>query len=385
MYSEKFLPGRYNGAKLLILTTVGITHKAFLLPFASHFRKKGWQVDGLAANITQFDECRDTYDNVFDFPFERNPFWLAKALSELAGLRELVLSNKYDIVHVHTPIAAFLTRFALRNCSDRLRPKIVYTAHGFHFFKGAGLTSLPYLVLEKLASYWTDCLITINREDLRTANNFKLAPKIMYMPGIGVDLEQYTPVSEQEKLRLRSELGLSQKDRCFIMVAEFNTNKRQRCLVEAIYALKDANIVVLFAGSGPLMSDVKKHVVSLGLEKQVRFLGQRNDVRALLSLADLNILPSLREGLPRSMMEAMAVGTPNVGSRIRGIVDLLDEDCGGLFDVPDVSHLTEQIKLVLHSPETADRWRNNARQKIVRFGLQEIIGLHEKLYSEILK
>lgn len=370
--------------KLLVVTTVAATHRAFLLPFARHFANIGWLVDGVASEISNNKECQDTYSEVFDFPFARSPLQLLPALKEINKFRELILKKKYDLVHVHTPVAAFFTRFIVKSLPAGARPKVVYTAHGLHFYKWSGLVSLLYLILEKLAGYWTDCLITINQEDTQAAKKLKLAPKIIYMPGIGIDLAQYTPTPEAVKDVIRKELGISKKNKCIIMVAEFNKNKRQKFLLDAVNVLKDKDIIVLFAGSGSNMDIVKKHVEMLGLEKQVRFLGHRNDIRELLALADVNVLPSMREGLPRSMMEAMAVGTPNVGSRIRGIIDLLEGGCGGLFDVRSVNQLAEQIKQVLYLPGIANKWRNNARRKVAKFELQEIIGLHEKLYSEIL-
>jgi len=287
-----------NSNRLLIVTTIGATHRAFLLPFAKYFRQKGWKVDGLAAGISEIAECKEAYDNVFDFPFNRKPTELLSSLLGLRKLRRLVVRENYDVVHVHTPIAAFLTRFALKSLPHAVRPKIVYTAHGFHFYKGANFFQWGYLFGEKLASFWSDFLIVINQEDFDAARLFKLAPKIMYMPGIGVDLSIYKPSSNEIKERLRRELEISRENKCILMVAEFIARKRHIDLIEAIRYLGDENIKILFAGQGPLLAKLKAYVENLGLGDQFRFLGFRNDISHLMSISHLNVLPSLHEGLP---------------------------------------------------------------------------------------
>ena len=203
------------------------------------------------------------------------------------------------------------------------------------------------------------------------------------MPGIGIDLSKYKPANEEAKCKLRNELGLMPGIKCIIMIAEFNTNKRHIDLIDAVNSLEDKEIIVLFAGNGALESSMKEYVSKLGIAKQFRFLGRRSDICELLSVADVNVLPSLREGLPRSMMEAMAVGTVNIGSKIRGITDLLSGNCGGLFEARNIIQLAEQIRLALYFHEISSKWRENARIRIKECELSKIIISHEKLYNHL--
>jgi len=218
---------------LLQVATISATLNGFLLPFAIHFRRSGWIVNAAARDVTQCCACIKAFDHVYNVVWSRNPLDPNNLLTASRQIRKIVASGQYDIVHVHTPVAAFVARYALRNIRKQGKPRVIYTAHGFHFYRGGPLIrNLIYQGLEKLAGGWTDYLVTINREDETAAKRLHLVPseRVWYMPGIGVDTRYYDPtrISDKEVAAVRRDLGLSAQAPLLLMIAGFDPGKRHR-------------------------------------------------------------------------------------------------------------------------------------------------------------
>ena len=378
---------------VLFVATVPETISGFLLSFAKYFRSLGWRVDGMARGISHFTECTRQFDRVWDVEWSRNPLDLKNLLVAAPKIKEIVAAQQYDIVHVHTPVAAFITRFALRNRhkqQELFHTSIIYTAHGFHFHRGGNpLKNLIFLTLEKLAGRWTDYLITINREDETAAKKYQLVPqnRVYYTPGIGVDTSLYDSgnVTTQEIKEVRQELGLKEDDVLFLCIAEFTPNKRQRDIIQALTKLNAPNVHIAFAGDGLLREETEKLGIELGLQNQVHFLGFRPDIPVLIRAAVAVLLTSKREGLPRSIMEALCLETPVIGTDIRGIRDLLDEGCGLLVKVGDTSGLALAMAWLLHHPQERITMGKRGRQKMADYDVSNIIRLHEKIYQQAIE
>lgn len=388
--------------KLLIVSSVPSTLTAFLLPYAEHFRGLGWQVDALTREGSSCARCRGAFDNVWDVAWSRHPLEPKNLLSAPATIRELVARQGYDIVHVHDPVAAFVTRFALRRHGSphallgagphallRAGPKVFYTAHGFHFFKGNHpLKNAIFLTLEKLAGRWTDQLIVINHQDEAAARRYRLVPegRLHYLPGIGVDLAAYSAaqVTAEQVSAVRATLGLAAEAPLFLLVAEFNPGKRHRDALQALARLKHPKAALAFAGIGPLMDEMKRLAAELGVAQRVHFLGYRHDIPALLKAASATLLPSEREGLPRSIMEAMAMGAPVIATPIRGVSELLAEGCGLLHAVGDVEGLAQAMAWVIAKPPEAAALAERARARVARYDIKPLLAAHEALYQRAL-
>jgi glycosyltransferase involved in cell wall biosynthesis len=255
--------------KLLMVTTVPSTLRSFLLPFAAHFRAQGWQVDAMACGISTNPECLQGFDRVWEVKWSRNPLDPRNLLSAPPVIRKIVTREKYDLVHVHTPVAAFVTRYALKDLRKQLKLKVIYTAHGFHFFAGGNpLKNFVFINLEKFAGRWTDYLVTINHEDKKSALNYRLlaAARCRYMPGIGVDLAYYNrqAVSNSAIAQVRQELGLGSRDRLLLSVAEFTARKHHVDAVAAFAKLARTDVHLAFAGTGPLMGQMRQLAIKLG-------------------------------------------------------------------------------------------------------------------------
>lgn len=373
--------------RLLMVTTVPLTLRSFLLPFAQYFRAKGWQVDAMAQGVTSDPECLANFDRVWDVEWSRNPLAFSNLLVAPPKIRAIVEREKYDIVHVHTPVAAFVTRFALRTLRKPYKPVVIYTAHGFHFFQGGNpLRNAIFLGLEKFAGAWTDDLVVINREDEAAAKSWELVPleRIHYMPGIGVDLSCYNPeaIAPTEIAQLRQELGVTTDTPLILVLAEFTARKRHRDILHAFAQLAHPTACLVMAGPGPLIPAMQALATELGIQDRVRFLGFRYDVPVLIRSAAALVLASEHEGLPRSVMEALCLQTPVIGTNVRGTRDLLVNNCGLLVELGDVAGLSQAMDWILTHPESAQVMANRGREQMQTYELHKILALTDELYAE---
>jgi glycosyltransferase involved in cell wall biosynthesis len=375
--------------RLLIATTIPETIYAFLLPYAQHFRAQGWVVDGMAYNISGFGACAEAFDRVWDIDWTRNPLSPQNFRKALPKICKIVEQGQYDLVHVHTPVAAFLTRCALRKLRLRQNVKVIYTAHGFHFYKGGLLLkNLAFGSMEKLAGAWTDYLVVINREDEAAAHRYRLVPpqRVVYMPGIGVDLARYDPqqVSAEAIAAVRQEMGVGEGDKLFLAIAELSPRKRSLDILQAFAQLKRPKVHLAFAGNGPLLTMLQQAAANLQLQECVHFLGLRQDISTLIRASAAIVLVSRQEGLPRSVMESLALEVPAIGTNIRGTRDLLQGECGLLVEVGNINSITSAMEHILDNPQEALAMGRRGRKHMAAFDVRRTLALHQSLYREAL-
>jgi glycosyltransferase involved in cell wall biosynthesis len=375
--------------KLLMVTTVPVVLTNFLLPFAAHFRDRGWQVDAMSCGFSPDDLCDRYFDRLWEVQWSRNPLDPRNLMGTPAKIREIVEREGYDIIHVHTPVAAFVTRYALKDLRKQLGAILIYTAHGFHFLPGANpLKNAIFVALERSASNWTDYLVTINREDEAAVERYGLVSpgRSHYMPGIGVDLSYYNPqlVANSAVEQIRVELGIGAKTPLLLSVAEFTPRKRHQDTIAAIAKLNRPEVHLAIAGDGPLLVQMRQLAIDLGVADRIHFLGRRKDIPVLMKAATANILVSAQEGLPRSVMESLALELPTIGTKIRGTQDLLADGHGLLVDVGDIAGLVSAIAWILDRPEAADSMAQRGREHLANYDLSSIVKLHEGLYAEAI-
>jgi len=372
----------------LFVTTVPITIEAFLLPFAEHFRSRGWRIDALTREATQQPRILRAFDTLYDITWSRNPLALQEHFDTWDRVRRIVIEGDYDVVHVHTPIAAFVTRFALRSLPQAERPAIIYTAHGFHFYEGQSRLGWSlFHSLERTAAPWTDYLVTINEEDYEAALRFRrIDPdRVRLIPGIGVDVQSYSPdaVTPEQAEAVRRELDVAEDAFMLTMVAEFSPVKRHAHLLEALALVESPRVVVVFAGEGEIEDEIRAKIAQLGLEKRVRWAGYRRDIPAVLGASDALVLVSAREGLPRSVLEAMALGLPIIGTQTRGIVDAVGDDAGWLVPKSDAHALARAIdRAAADAQEVTRRGAAALSRARTRFALRDVLDAYEQLYDE---
>jgi glycosyltransferase involved in cell wall biosynthesis len=378
----------------LFVTTVPITLEAFLLPFADHFRAEGWRIDALASGATSDPRLDGHFDECLDVAWSRNPLAPSNLLGAARRVREIVTAGDYDIVHVHTPVASFVTRYALRSLHGRVgAPVVVYTCHGFHFYRGQAV--VPHVLLrtmERIAAPWTDYLVTVNAEDFDAARALGgiARDRIRLIPGVGVDCRQFAPgaVPADEAARVRTGLGGGSRpgDRFLVtMVAEFGAVKRHALALEAFSRVRDARTHLALVGDGPLEGRVRAQVERLGLSERVTFAGYRRDIPAVLAASDVLLLTSEREGLNRSVLEAMASGIPVVGTDTRGIADAVGNGAGWIVMKDDPLGLAEAIDAAAADPDEVARRGAAARERAcAEFGMDSIVAAYDGLYREAL-
>jgi len=287
---------------------------------------------------------------------------------------------------VHTPVAAFVTRLA---CQRTNTHPVLYTAHGFHFYKGAPLKNwLLYYNMEKLAAHWTDGLITINEEDYKAAQKFKLRKngKVFFVPGVGVDIanleQRIASIDRSEK---RKELGLSVDTAVAITVGELNANKNHIQALKALSKLTKLNFHYIIVGNGESEQELKKAVNELMLQNKVSFLGFRRDVPELLAASDVFILTSRREGLPKAVLEAMAAGLPIIATDVRGNRDLVKNgENGYLLPLDDVEQTAIAIERLIDSEDLRRSMGEKSKELVKQYDLKNIIPQMEEIYDLFL-
>ena len=376
--------------RLLIVANDAAMFRDFLNPFGPRFRRVGWHVDAMANGMLQSNESKGFFDNIFDIGWSRNPIGFENFFQAPVSFRYRVAEVGYDLIHVHTPIPAFVSRCSLAPLAKNRRPRLIYTAHGFHFHAGGSAwKNRLFLGLEKLAGRWTDRLIVINKEDQRAAEAHGLVAKnrIVYMPGIGIQRGDYdrnsVPAGAAELLR--KELGIDQAAPVILMLAEFTPGKRHFDALRAFASMKNGVAHLLLAGEGPLMNEVRQLASQLGVENRVHLLGFRRDVPALLKASTMSILPSEREGLPKSILEALNMGVPVIGSDIRGIRELLEAGAGLLLPVGDSSRWARSMDWVIENQEQAAAMAQVGCSRMSLYERGHILDLHEELYRELLE
>ena len=313
--------------------------------------------------------------------YSRSPLSL-QTIKSYKALKKLIQEENFDLIHCHTPVAAMLTRLVARKARKK-GTKVIYTAHGFHFFKGAPLLNwLVYFPVEFICSFFTDILSTINQEDYHLAKKVMKAKKIKYIAGVGIDVEWYQNV-QVDKIAKRKELGIPENATMLLSIGELNKNKNHEVIIEALNKLDNPNIYYCIAGQGELKDYLKNKIISLGLENQVHLLGYRKDIRELCHVADIFCFPSFREGLSVSLMEAMACGLPCAVSNIRGNIDLITKNGGTFFNPKSIEGVKESIKIILNSDK--NKMSHFNKNKIKKFGHENIINLMKLIYDPINK
>lgn len=371
--------------KILYVTTVSRTINAFLIPHIKMLINQGYEVE-VACNIDLpiSDELIDNFIKVNKIDFSRNPLSM-KNINAYKQIKKLIEKNEYDMVHVHTPIASFITRMASRN----INLKKVYTAHGFHFYNGASVINWGiYYPLEKIAAKWTDAIITINNEDYRVAQQkFKHNKnKIYKINGIGVDLRTYSNRC-RDLINFRENMGLKKEDFIITVIAELIQRKNHKQIIDTIKLLKDkyVNIKLLLVGDGELSSKIKDYIIENKLENNIFMLGFRSDINEIISMSDVIGLFSFQEGLPRNLMEAMSVGKPIICTNIRGNNDLVKNDVNGiLVDINDINGTKEAVLKLYNNRELFNKFSENGKKEVEKYDIENVLKSMNDIYSEVI-
>lgn len=317
--------------------------------------------------------------NIYQVDFSRNIIKINRHIKSCIQLINLIKKKKYNFIHCHSPIGGAISRLVCKKTNT----KCIYTAHGFHFYKGAPIQNwILFYPIEKWLSKYTDILITINKEDYNRAKNSFKMKQLEYVAGIGIDLNKLK-LKEFNRENYRKELGFTKENFIILSVGELNKNKNHEVVIRAIAEL-DNNIHYLIAGQGILEDYLINLSKELKVDERVHLLGFRNDIAELNYSADLFILPSLREGLNVSLMEAMACHLPCIASNIRGNNDLIKDTIGGyLVNTNDIVQLRQCINFITSNNENKKIFGKYNKTKVLDFSKEKVVEEIINIYSKV--
>lgn len=358
--------------KILFSATITDHFYYFHLPYLKLFHDMGWEVHVASHGDRQLPYC----DVHHEIPISRSPF-SAGNINAFRQLKKVIDDNNFDLIHCHTPMGGMLTRLAANRKNSG---SVIYTAHGFHFYKGAPLLNwVIYYPIELFMSFRTDCLITINEEDYNFAKKHFRHPSVELVDGVGYNNEKFFPVSQEEKKKIRAEKGYDGNEKILIYVAEMNENKNQGMLIKALAEIPGARLLIV--GADNYGGKYKALAKELGVSERVEFLGHRDDAEQLVKLSDICAASSLREGLPVNIMEAMACGLPVVAADNRGHRALIKNGDNGFIVAPDdYKKMAEKINQLFFDDSLYKRISEKAAEAAKRFSKENVTVKMSEIY-----
>ena len=377
--------------KALMLTSVASMIDQFNIPNIELLQSLGYRVDVIAnfedPGTISFERAEELKQKLVSMGVKVTHVAIPRILdpksiiSAYRSVKKTINKDKYDLIHCHSPIGGAICRLAAIK-ARRNGTKVIYTAHGFHFYDGAPMKNwLIYYPVEKFCSRFTDVLITINKEDYKRACSEFNALKTVYIPGIGINIDKFANVHVDRSAK-RSELGITDSDIMILSVGELNENKNHSTVIKAIGRINDKRIHYYIAGKGNLDQYLKDIAERNNVD--LHLLGFRPDVEELYKCADIYVLPSIREGLNVSLMEAMASGLPCVASRIRGNCDLICSGKGGFLCRPtNIEEYVNKITTLIandHIRKTMGEYNHSA---VVDYSQEKVNSLIYSIYKNI--
>ena len=375
--------------KILFVTNTANKIGAFSISSidaAHHIGLEFCMVAAWSLEREKMDKIQDAFDvKLYHVDFIRSPYSF-RNFKAYKQLLKIIKSENIDYIHCNTPTGGILGRLAGKKCKVK---KVIYQAHGFHFYKGAPKKNwLLYYPIEKWLARYTDALITINQEDFGLAKakmKLRNGGKVYYVPGVGIDITQYH-TGVDLRLEKRNELKLKDDDIALISMGDLIKRKNYDTAIRAIAETKNKKVHYYICGKGSEEDALKNLANSLGISEQIHFLGFRSDIKELLTAADVFLFTTKQEGLPRSMMEAMASGLPCIASRIRGNTDLLENSEGGfLCDTNDVYAYAEKINILAHDVELRNKMGKNNLLAIKKFSVETVKDEMKNIYNAEFK
>lgn len=372
-----------NKKKILFVASVPVHFHAFHRPYMKWFFDNGYEVH--AACNGSFED--QNLHKLWHVDFERSPFSFLNFKS-FQQLKRIIDENNFALITCHTPMASVITRLAGVQARQK-GTKILYTAHGFHFFKGASTWSwLTYFPAELMLTKLTDAVICINDEDFSLISKNGCKSTSYYkIPGIGVSSERFRPISKIEKMTLRKSLGFSNNDFIMIYAAEFINRKNHKLIIDAIHKLSNRikNFKVLFAGRGVLLEKIKNYALEKGVSEQIEFLGFVTDIEKYYQISDIALSSSKQEGLGINLIEAMMCGLPVVATIDRGHCTIIDHKVNGiLYPQNDFEKLSEAILEIHSNNNLYIKLSNGALNKASYFDIKNSLEQMSKIYRTYL-
>lgn len=368
--------------KILFISNISNRISNFSLSSIYASQNLGYEFH-MAANYSNFNDNPEKYGvKLHHIDLDRNPF-SKQNITAYKQMLELIKEEKFDVIHCNTPIGGVLGRLCGKKAGV---PKVIYTAHGFHFYDGAPIKNwIIYFGVEWWLSRYTDILVTINKEDYNLAKKHYKNCIVKYMPGVGLDIDKFRSVVVDRKTK-RDEIGVPQDSFVVLSVGELNKNKNHEVVIRAIAKLNNSNIHYVICGKGPHATYLNKLTNELGIGKNVHLLGFRSDIAEICKSSDVFAFPSLREGLGMAAIEAMATGLPIITSNVHGINDYSINGATGFSCSPsDVSGFAMGIKQLENNIELRINIGRNNVEVAKDFDIKKSIKEITRIYREAFR
>jgi len=356
----------------------------FYLPNIEVALRNGYEVN-VGINRKYPDLVKSEHPiHFFDSNIFRSIFDLKNNYKAYRNLNNLLNASHFDIIHCNTPIGGVLGRI----CGKKAKvDKVIYTVHGFHFYRGQNIIKKNiFRLVERALARMTDVIITINEEDYINAKNFKLKKggKVFKISGVGLDTN---PILTQDSkiFSLMNEFSIKDSDIVLLTVGDLVKNKNTITLIKCMKYL-DNNFKLIICGKGVLEQKLKFFVKKQRLEDRIIFTGYRSDINDFYELANIFVFSSFREGLPRVTMEAMAHGLPCIVSNIRGNVDLIDHELGGYLCKPkSYKEFAHRIKSISYDKDKVNSMKLWNERKIKNYDVEVVRKQIQNVYNEMLE
>ncbi|WP_291857869.1 glycosyltransferase [Marinilabilia sp.] len=369
--------------KVLFVASVASHIKAFHLPYLEWFQEHGYETHVACSG----DESLPYVNQQWHVDFVRSPYSFGhfKAFSQL----KKVLDNEgFELITCHTPMASVLTRLAAIQARAR-GTKLIYVAHGFHFFKGASIVNwLFYYPIEILLSGFTDNIVSINSEDFERIKS-KGSSRCNYslLPGIGVKGDDFFKVSAEDKFELRRKKGVDKSIFLLVYAAEFIPRKNHKFIIEAVQENRSEfeGIKIFFAGKGLMQRQLEDMVDERELNHIIEFIGFRKDIDEIYKMADLGISSSKQEGLGLNLVEEMMCGLPVVATVDRGHKEIIEHGINGfLFEQNNYNQFVQFIMKTRNDSVAYERLSAEAIRTSSRFELRKSMSAMSDIYRRYL-
>lgn len=369
--------------KVLLTATVQSHICQFHKPLVEVLHAHGCEVHVAARdNLAEKNGLKlDFVEKVFDVPFARSP----KSKDNITAykqLKKIIDEGVYDVIHCNTPMGGIVTRLAAKDARKK-GTKVIYTAHGFHFYKGAPKKNwIIFYPIEKLFSRITDTLITITHEDYALASK-KFHCNVAHMHGVGVNEDRYYPVSTEEQLKLKAELGFTEEQKILLCVGELLPNKNQKMAIHAMKSIvqKYPNTVLLLAGNGPEKENLEREIAQSGMQEHIKMLGYCTYLEKYQRITDVLLACSHREGLPLNLVEAMLTQNPVVASVNRGHRELIQNGKNGYL-VMNEQEMADRVCDILADDDLRNQIGIAAREYAKNYGFTNVKKQLNRIYRD---
>lgn len=308
--------------------------------------------------------------------FSRKIYNIVSIKRSFDELKKLVLNYHFSLVHMHSPIGGVIGRLVFKKYSPQT--KVIYTAHGFQFFKnGPQKDWLIFYPIEKYLSRYTDVLITINNMDYNLAKDKFHTSNIIKIPGVGIDVSPIDNLKDKELIR--KELGIPNSAFLIVSVGELSSRKNHEVVIRAIHKLADNDIYYVICGVGEKEKYLKALINELNLSQRVFLLGYRDDKLDILNASDISAFPSKREGLGLAGLEAMSVGLPLVSSNVQGIGDYQENGKTGYICFENsINEYMKYINILKNSSQ-------KDKEAISKYNLMKVKKYDYRIVNKLMK